>query len=163
MKTIKIQKLAHETFEKYGIFKDMLHPEGEKVGNGPIEFFRDMVQVRSMQVNSASFSVCRVTKRELIVDVSEFHSFCSEGTLPLDGDIIIHVGPAAPGDEVPEDKIEAFLVPKGTFISLNPGVWHHAAFAYGADAVNVVIVLPERTYANDCKVVELKERIHIEE
>lgn len=163
MKTIKIQKLANETFEKYGTFKDMLHPEGEMIGNVPIEFFRDMVQVKSMQVNSASFSICRVTKRELIVDVSESHSFCSEGSLPLDGDIIIHVAPAAPGDEVPEDKIEAFLVPQGTFISLNPGVWHHAAFAYSASVVNVVIVLPERAYANDCKVAELKEKIQIKE
>lgn len=162
MKTIKIQELAQETFEKYGIFKDMLHPEGEKLGSVPIEFFRDMVQVKSMQVNSASFSVCRVTKRDLIIDVSESHTFCSEGSLPLDGDIIIHVAPAVPGDEVPEDKIEAFLVPKGTFISLNPGVWHHAAFAYGTNAVNVAIVLPERAYANDCKAAELKEKIQIE-
>lgn len=162
MKTIKVQKLTHETFEKYGTFKDMLHPEGEKIGKEPVEFFRDMVQVKSMQVNSASFSVCRVTKRELIVDVSETHSYCSEGSLPLDGDVIIHVGPAVPGDEAPEDKIEAFLVPKGTFISLNPGVWHNAAFPVDTDLVNVLIVLPERAYANDCKVAQLKEKIRIQ-
>lgn len=163
MKTIKVKKLTLESFKKFGTFVDMLHPEGEKIGEAPIEFFRDMIQLKSIHSNSVSFSICRVTKREPIIEVSEFHSYCSEGTLPLDGDIIVHVGPAVPGEEVPVDKIEAFLVPKGTFLSFEPGVWHHAAYARGCDSVNVLTVLPERTYANDCKVDELKEKIKIEE
>jgi ureidoglycolate lyase len=56
-------------------------------------------------------------------------------------------------------------VPRGTFVTLNAGVWHHAPFPHGANVVNMVIVLPERTYANDCLVVPLskKEQVKISE
>jgi ureidoglycolate lyase len=45
-------------------------------------------------------------------------------------------------------------VPKGTLVVLRRGVWHHAPFAAGKSAVNAIIVLPERTYKNDCIVVD---------
>ena len=49
-------------------------------------------------------------------------------------------------------------------IVIRPGVWHHAPFSVNAQAANVLIILPERTYANDCEVFEIKEedRIRIE-
>jgi ureidoglycolate lyase len=47
------------------------------------------------------------------------------------------------------DQVEVFRVPKGTLITLRPGVWHCAPFAENADIVNILVVLPERTYAND--------------
>ena len=40
-------------------------------------------------------------------------------------------------------------------VSIRPGVWHHAPFALDTDCANVLILLPERIYANDCTVVEL--------
>jgi ureidoglycolate lyase len=97
-----------------------------------------------------------------VVDVTEYHTATGEGILPLDADALIHVAPAtAPGD-VPADRVEIFRVPKGTFVSLRPGVWHHAPFAHGSDVANVLIVLPERTYANDCIVQELAEEQQVE-
>jgi ureidoglycolate lyase len=113
----------------------------------------------------ASFSTCRVEKRDPVIDVTEYHSSCGEGMLPLDGDVLIHVGPASAADgTVPLDKIKVFRVPKGTMVVVRPGVWHHAPFVVDGDAANVLIVLPERTYANDCIVVELSEadRIGVE-
>ena len=62
-----------------------------------------------------------------------------------------------PGAPVPLDRFRAFRVPKGTMVCLRPGVWHHAPFAVGGGPANVLIALPERTYANDCTVVELAE------
>lgn len=162
MKTIKAQKLTAGNFAKYGSFADLLNPSGEKIGSAPVEFFRDMAQLKSLQVNSASFSVCRVAKREMVIEASECHNYCSEGSIPLDGDVIVYVAPASCGD-IPEDKIEAFFVPKGTFISLNPGVWHQAAYPSDAEIVNVAVILPERTYVNDCRVVNLKEKVKIED
>jgi ureidoglycolate lyase len=47
------------------------------------------------------------------------------------------------------DRVEVFRVPKGTLLILRPGVWHCAPFAENADVVNILVVLPERTYAND--------------
>ena len=155
MRKQEIKKLSTEDFGKYGTFANMLNPDAEKIGAEPIEFYRDMVRLDLGGRGIASFSICRVCKRAPVVDVTEFHNNCGEGILPLDADVLIHVGPATVPGEVPLDKIEIFHVPRGTLVSLNPGVWHHAPFAYNAEVANVLIVLPERTYAVDCHVTEL--------
>ena len=39
-------------------------------------------------------------------------------------------------------------------VVIRRGVWHHAPFSANDTPVNTMIVLPERTYNNDCIVVE---------
>ena len=73
----------------------------------------------------------------------------------MDDDVILHVAPASK-EPVPQ-LTEAFLVPKGTAVRLNPGVWHLAALPVNLDVAHVLIVLPERTYHNDCIVVDYAE------
>lgn len=162
MRKAEIKELTLENFLKYGTFANMINPKTIKIGSEPIEFYRDMASLKLGQNNLASFSVCRVTKREPVVDVTEYHTSCGEAILPLDSDVLIHVGPATPAGEIPYDRIEIFHVPKGTLVILNPGVWHHAPFAYNCDCANVLIVLPERTYANDCQVHELSSEKRIQ-
>ena len=152
MKEIVWKKLSRETFAKYGSYASMIDPATPKIGAEPIEFFRDMVQSGLGAVPAASFGVCRVVKRPFVMDVSEFHDTTCETVLPLDGDVLMHVAPAVPEGEFPYDQAEVFLVPRGTLVSLRPGVWHHAPYAYGCERVNCLVVLPERTYKNDCKV-----------
>lgn len=60
----------------------------------------------------------------------EYHNTCAEAMLPLDGDAYIHVAPAGPAGHVPYDEVEVFRVPKGTMVTLRPGVWHHARSAW---------------------------------
>jgi ureidoglycolate lyase len=158
MRKEKIKELTPESFAKYGVYANMINPQTEKLGAEPIEFFRDMAQLDLGGRTLASFSTCRVCKRPPVVDVTEFHDYTGEGILPLDADACIHVAPATPTGEVPLDKIEIFRVPKGTFVALHPGVWHHAPFAHNTDVANVLIVLPERTYAQDCHVTEIEEK-----
>jgi ureidoglycolate lyase len=162
MRKETIKELTLENFCHYGSFANMINPQTLHIGEKPIEFFRDMVLLDLATSTKASFSVCRVEKRPLVVDVTEYHSYCGEGILPLDGDVLIHVGPATPKGEVCLEDIEIFRVPRGTMVSLRPGTWHHAAFAYNCEYVNVLIVLPERTYANDCTVYEIPEQKRIE-
>ena len=101
-------------------------------------------------------------KTRAVVDVAEFHTKTCEGILPLDNDVLIHVGPATPSaSKVPLEKIKVFRVPKGTMVVLKPGVWHHAPFSLNKNPANVVILLPERTYANDCTVVKLPQKSQI--
>jgi ureidoglycolate lyase len=154
MKT-SVKKLSVESFFPYGTFAGMINPTTIKMGKKPIEFYRDMLQLDLGGKSIASFSVCRVSKRPSVVDVSEYHTSCGEGVLPLNSDVVIHVGPAMPNGEVPLDKIVMFHVPKGTMVVLRPGVWHHAPFAYRSKLANVLIVLPERIYANDCNVYQI--------
>jgi len=162
MRKEKVKELTLESFARYGSYANMINPQAEKLGDEPIEFFRDMVRLDLGSRTIASFSNCRVCKRPLIVDVTEFHSGNGEGILPLDADVLIHVAPATAIGEVPLDRIEIFQVPKGTFVALHPGVWHHAPFAYNTDVANVLIVLPERTYAIDCEVTEIAEENRVQ-
>ena len=161
MRRIKAKELNLESFQKYGTFANMLNPDSVAISNDLFQFFRDMVLVDLGTSTQASLSSCRIIKRPLIVDITEYHSFCSEGILPLDGDLLIHVGPATPPAEIPLDKFEAFLVPKGTMVSLRPGVWHQLPFAVDNNPVTFLVVLPERAYANDCQVHELSEQQHL--
>jgi ureidoglycolate lyase len=162
MRKIGVKELDRDSFEVYGSYQRVIDPETEKIGEQPIEFFRDMVQLNLGPVSTASISVCRVQKRPFVIDTVEYHNGSSEGILPLDGDVVIHVAPATPPDKIPLDRFEAFRVPVGTFVALRAGVWHHAAYALGKDVVNILIVLPERAYARDCTALEIPEKEQIE-
>jgi ureidoglycolate lyase len=162
MKEIPWKRLSTDGFAKYGSYANMINPSTPKLGAEPIEFYRDMVQSGIGSVPAASFSVCRVVSRPFVIDVSEYHDSCCEIALPLDGDVLMHVAPAGPEKEFPFDKAEVFLVPKGTIACLRPGVWHHAPYAFKCSCVNCLIVLPERTYMNDCKVYPFPADRHIQ-
>ena len=162
MRTIKAAALSVDGFLPFGSYSNMIDPDAQKFGSPPIEFFRDMIQQELGGESSVSFSTCRVEKREPIIDVSEYHSKTAEGLMPLDNDVLIHVAPAVPGGApAPLDEMRVFIVPKGTFVVLNRGAWHHAPFAFNSDLANILVVLPERSYANDCTVVESDEADHI--
>lgn len=154
MRTLSVEPLEHASFLPFGLIANQINPSSEKIGADPIEFYRDMAQLDLGTASKASFSTCRVEQREFIIDVSEYHSSTGEAVLPLDADVLIHVAPATPNGVVPLEKFRVFRVPRGTLVILRPGVWHHAPFSLHGVA-NVLIVLPERTYANDCTVVEL--------
>lgn len=156
MKTVKLQKLTLEAFRKFGAFSGMIDPIGETAGSPDAEtvFYRDMLQ-QELGGGAASYSTCRVRPRPSVITTAEYHNHACEVALPLNGDAILWFAPASAGNDFPTDKVEAFLVPRGTVVSVRPGVWHHAAYAVGSEALDVLIVLPERTYANDTFCVEL--------
>ncbi len=162
MKKIESKELTLEGFEKYGSYKNLINPEGIKIGEVPIEFFRDLVSLKLGNSNIASIGVNRVSNRERRIDTSEYHNYTGEGIMPLDGDVLMYVAPASVEEEFPEDQVDVFKVPRGTFVVLNPGVWHHASYAIDSDYVNVLIILPERTYVNDCHVIELSNQLMID-
>lgn len=157
MKEVKIEELSFEAFDEFGTFKNMINPNTEVFGADPVTFYRDMVQQDMGVKTVTSFSICRVLPRELEINISEYHSHCGEGILPLDNDILIHVAPGAPNEELPVDKMRVFRVPQGTMVALKPGVFHHAPWTINDKVANTLIVLPQRTYANDCIVIEHKE------
>lgn len=157
MVKVKIEELNVEKFLPYGYYANCINPDTEKIGVVPIEFYRDMLQQNLGNPSRASYSVCRVEKRDPIIDIIEYHSWTEEGILPLDSDVLIHVAPATPNSVLPLEKMRVFIIPQGTLVILRPGVWHHAPFTLDNKPANVLIILPERTYANDCTVVELKK------
>ena len=75
--------------------------------------------------------------------------------MPIDGDILMHFGPATADNEAPVEDIEIFHIPRGTLVCMRPGVWHQAAFPYMCESVNILVALAERVYANDCHLFEI--------
>jgi ureidoglycolate lyase len=68
--------------------------------------------------------------------------------------MILHVAQPSAGAPI-TDQTKAFLVPKHTLIKMNACVWHLAPLPANADELSALIILPECTYMNDCKVVDL--------
>lgn len=162
MRKIECKRLNTLTFRKYGDYQSILHPEGEKIGDKPSEFFRDMAQIKLGNTNILSVSSLRIGMRPMIVDLLEYHNFCGEAIIPLDADIIVQLAPATSNGEIPYNKIEAFYVPKGTIVVLNPGVWHHSPFVCNNDEAHLLCMLPERTYENDAHVVQFPDSEKLE-
>lgn len=157
---IKVEELSIKEFSPFGSYVNFLEPKGEVIGEDPVEFYRDMESV-NLGCKAASLSCCKVSPRELIIDEAEFHSYTEEFTLPLDGDVIVFVGAATPKD-IPEERLRAFRVPKGTAVILKAGVWHGAPIPCENKTVHALVILPERTYANDCIVKQLKNKAEIQ-
>jgi len=154
MRTVKARPLTLESFSPYGQFADLLHPEGEKIGELPVAFYRDMVSVFTGE-QVTSFSVVLTSKRAMVPEDAEQHVAGTEVLIPLDGDIVVFAAPAT--DRVyPAGKEEAFVVPKGTMVAFRLGVWHKAPFPVDRETVSTVVVLPEREYARDCVVIPLE-------
>ncbi|MGE5494141.1 MAG: ureidoglycolate lyase [Burkholderiales bacterium] len=164
MRQIKISKLTRDAFAPYGEYASIINPEGCKMGEPPVEFYRDMAQQFLGGTNTVSYSACVVrAKSDWIIENAEYHNFTCEAILCLDGDYLMHVAPACAEDEEPWDNIEVFLIPKGTLVVTRPGVWHQAGFPYGCGEVHILCALPERTYANDCvlKIAPEDKRIRV--
>ena len=159
MKTVKVQKLTREAFHKFGDYANLIDPL-DQCATGPkdatLAFFRDMLPV-DLGGAMPSFSTCRIMPRPMKIDAAEFHNHTCEAAMPLDQDAIIWVAPAGAGKDLPVDEVEAFYVPQGTIVKLQPGVWHHALFATEDRPLNVMIVLPERAYCNDIYCIEVAE------
>ncbi len=157
MRQIKAQQLTAEAFSQYGSFYNLVEPKGSSLGG----FFNDKVALPVSGNEPITFSSLEMEKAEkMIVDAAEYHNYTGEGILPLDDDVVIHVAP--PTKEPVPHLTEAFIVPKGTVVKLNTGVWHLAPMPIYEKTAHILIVLPERVYKNDCVVVEYKEEDQME-
>ena len=149
-------QLDREAFRPYGDFIDLLHvKQMEKMAGADNIFVPDLVKLHLDGRMPASVCVAKVSQCERVISMVEYHQYTCEGILPLDGDIDIFVGPYS--FRLDPKAIQVFRVPKGTFVRLNPGVVHGRQFVVDTPSVNVLILLPERTFGNDCVFSRLEE------
>lgn len=76
--------------------------------------------------------------------------------MPLDGDVILFVGTPGIYGLTPE-HIEAFYVPRGTFVKMNPLIVHGNQFSTSENTVHSMCLLAGRTFHNDMHVKQLSE------
>jgi ureidoglycolate lyase len=164
MKTIIAQPLCVAAFRQYGTFQNLLdHEELAAVSVQKKGFFADIIPLNFGTTTLPSVSVCHVEKEEKnIIGFAEAHRYTCEGLLPLDADVIIYVGRVIRGEPSP-DTIEAFRVPKGTFVKLEPLILHGRQFVTESPQAHILCMLPQRTYNNDMlfKVLGEQEQLEI--
>jgi ureidoglycolate lyase len=163
MKTINVQKLSQEAFRQYGTFQNLLDNEGLAAASvNKRGFFADVITLNFGNTTLPAVSVCPVNKEEKnIIAFMEAHRYTCEGLLPLDADVIIYVGRVMRGELSPE-TIEAFYVPQGTFVKLDPLILHGRQFVMKAEEAHILCLLPQRTFHNDMMAKFLEEKDQIE-
>lgn len=99
--------------------------------------------------NPASVCMCHVRRAEKnVVDFLEYHQTTCEGLFPFDDDVVIFVG--APGKgELSVENLEAFYVPKGTFVVIDPLIVHGDQYPVHREEAHIICLLPGRTFRND--------------
>lgn len=161
MKTIHVQQLTNDNFRLYGSFTNLLEPTHPFFKKGQPQFYSDLISAQ-LSENTVSLSVCLEEKREKnIIEFAEIHNHTEELMIPLSGDVIIYCAPPTETSDVPFDYLEAFYIPKGTAVKLHRGVWHGCQFPVTDQYVQILCLLPERTYANDCFCYFFKEEEQI--
>ncbi len=154
MKTIKAQPLTKKAFAPYGEYYSMANPDGYALCGEIHRFFPD--RVLANECGNVGFSPILVKKPEkMVITQIEYHTTTAELIIPLNDDMILHVAQPSAGKPI-TDETKAFIVPKNTLIKMNACVWHLAPLPKKKDELAAMIILPECTYMNDCKVVDLK-------
>lgn len=142
MRTIQAEKLTHDAFHTFGDFANMLPEQIPDVNMDQV--LLDM----GRPYENCAFSLIRAQVSENNTAImAEYHSWTGQAFLPLDGDVLMYVARPTTGD-CPIEKMRAFFVPKGTLVVVKPGVWHFTPLAVD-HPVNVMLALPQRTWAND--------------
>ena len=131
MKMIKVQKLTKEAFAPFG---EVLTTEGREAGGNPAShlWYPQAVVIDA----PTSINLMRVLPHDFILKDFEGHDHTTENLLAMDGDLIVGVAPAG---ELHADAVQAFYIPAGLGISLNPSVWHAVPFAVGREVMSACI------------------------
>jgi len=147
---IKAKPLCHEDFRKYGMFQNLLDNESmSKNSVNPSGFFPDLIELNFGTTTLPSVCCCNITKTDRnIVSSMEAHQYTCEGLLPLDADVIIFAG-VLPWTGFSTEALDAFIVPKGTFVKLNPLIVHGTQYCIDTEEAHILCLLPERTFRND--------------
>lgn len=157
MRVIKAEPISDVKFKPFGDFTSIIEPHGSSLG----DFYHDKMLFPVSGHMPITFSALIVRKPDkMLVTAVEYHNTTCEGIMPIDDDIIIHVAP--PTAEPSPELTRAFVIPKGTAVRLNTGVWHLSPIPVNRDIAHVLILLPERIYKNDCVVVNYSEKDYVE-
>ncbi len=157
MKTIKAVPVTSQNWAPYGYLVNISNPgEAYGLGSYPCTFHRDMALAPMASKAPIAFGSLKVGARDMVIRDVEYHSEASEVMMPLDEDMVMYAGPANGGEPEP-DRLEAFIIPKGTMTIFRAGAWHGAPYPLHGDGT-LLICLPERTYLTDTYKTFLEEK-----
>lgn len=157
MRQIKVQPLSAERFRKYGEFINLLDDEALGAASVfPQSFFADVLSLDFGSGLQPTVSVCQLKRpQDFTVHFVEYHRRTCEGILPLDSDVLLFVGVPDMG-RLSAKHIEAFYVPMGTFVRMNPLIIHGNQIPI-QPVGHSLCLLAGRTFANDMEAKLLSE------
>lgn len=151
---VKLEKISIGNFKEYGAYFSEQGIDPTFSGS----YFDWWNEVGLADIGGRiSFGVVKPKSNpELSERVFEQHRKTPEVLVPIDNDVIILVGKreAFENNPIREEDFGAFIVPRGTVVSLNPGVWHHAPMIEKGTA-RVLVIFREGTSVYDNTVVDL--------
>lgn len=160
MRKIKARLISSDEFTPFGMYYNMIHPEGYAFCGEIHKFYPDRIRADSCcRLGLSSIQIKKTG--EMIIATVECHTTTWEMILPLNDDMVIHVTPAS-GTEPAIEHTKAFIVPKGTAVILYAAIWHFAPLPLNESELSVMVISRECTYINDCNVVNLAEEQRFE-
>lgn len=148
MRQIKVQPLSQQAFRRYGDYI-CLTDDAALAGASVFAagFFADVLPLEFGGALSPTISINSLKRCDRVVKFIEFHRRTCEGILPLDTDVIVFVGLPVMG-RLSAEHVEAFYVPRHTFVRLNPLIIHGSVYCIESSGHSLCL-LPGRTFAND--------------
>jgi ureidoglycolate hydrolase len=154
---IPLKKINKENFRDYGTYLD----ESDITPTYSDSAFNWWNAVGIIDIEGEiSVGVVRPNfNPEFSEQVFEAHNHTPEVLVPIDDNVIVLVGnkSAFDGGMPSREDFEAFLLPKGMAVSLNPGIWHHAPMTLSG-SVKTLVFFKENTSFEDTIVKNLKEQ-----
>jgi ureidoglycolate hydrolase len=153
---IALKNITRENFSEFGQYLD--ESGSIPTFSGPAFDWWNAVGILDMKGKISLGVVKPNFMPDFSEQVFEQHNNTQEVLIPIDDDVILLLGTTnAFQDEIPsEDAFEAFRVPKGTVVSLNPGVWHHAPMTLKG-SVRTLVLFRENTSFEDIVIQDLKK------
>lgn len=152
MKTIQTIKAMKENFSQYG---EVLVTEG-RIAEGDSKSYQWYPQVVILE-GATSLNLMQVLPHEFIIKDFEMHEHTTENLFAMDGDLIVGLAPAG---ELAKEKVEAFLIPAGSGISLKASIWHTVPFAVDS-VVKSLCVFKNGTSHDDVHKASLDESLKL--
>lgn len=147
--------ITAEAFRRFGRYVNIYEAVGE---DAPLNYTADVLAV-TLNSPVAGIGACATGPCKPVMRQMERHAHTEEGWIVFDGDCVAAFGePCANANDA---RYAAFAIPKGTIMTILPGVWHYAPFAAGDRFVRVAAVLPPHTPENDLEVQPLAEELII--
>lgn len=152
MLTIPVRSLKQTDFADLGTYYNILDPSGFHRGG----FYHDKVLFPvsggSMPVSFSSYVVEKPA--EMVISSAEYCRVSPKGILPMDGDVICFAAP--PSRVVYPSLMQAFIIPQGTLVVLNAGVWQRGCYAaHEGSKVHTLIILPQLAHKLEMESIEL--------
>lgn len=154
VKEIKFKVLTKENFKLFGSIIEGLG-KTPTISNEELDYWGS---IRKLDIRNPCVSFLTVKRRDFEIDKLERHVNITEVFIPLEGVSIFPMAP--PGEIIPLENVNAFLLDGSKGIVMEKGVWHYPPFPI-TEKATFAVILDERTIDEDLEIRDIRPPIKI--